>query len=436
MKSMKTDMPNRIIFLLSPRHEIAEIVSSIYFPLSKRGMYILPMVMDTKRAGEWEQIERIFKTYRISFKTLSDYPSLTALQILRKEKPCLVVTDNDLLAIHSCFVLSAHHLRIPVAVIRESTFEYKDNANFNFMFSEALSKMNQIPRLLQKNLFYIRSVASVKPAILQNIPGFIKGAVMSNFKGQVIGQHADFLLANTQEDEDFLKKNCPRARFIRAVGNPIFDKTIKTNITARSETRSSFKIPENKQLILFLSGSQVEHGTLSREEKLCANREILDVLEIFRDQTRVIIKLHPVEQNVFPLTWKEKYESFMQVTKYDLGKLIAASDIVITWPSTAILDAILARKPLIVMDFFNENVKSMTLLSLTAIREGAAHKVCDKNELLAALTDVLANRQLKVRLEESQRAFKSKYLGTVDGKSNKRIADAIREALVRKIQVD
>jgi hypothetical protein len=80
---------------------------------------------------------------------------------------------------------------------------------------------------------------------------------------------------------------------------------IKINTDDGKQTRLFFKIPENKKLIVFLSGSQVEHGLITREEKISANKSILATLSTLNNQTNVIIKLHPVEQNFFPVTWKE-----------------------------------------------------------------------------------------------------------------------------------
>jgi hypothetical protein len=77
------------------------------------------------------------------------------------------------------------------------------------MFSEALAKINQIPRHLKKNMFYTRSVAGVKPSLLKNPSRVIKEVILSNFEGKVIGQSADYLLANTEDAQYYLRKNCP-----------------------------------------------------------------------------------------------------------------------------------------------------------------------------------------------------------------------------------
>lgn len=419
---------HKIVFILSPRHELAQIVGALYTKLFQRGTLILPILTETVKTNELAQVKRIFVSHKIIFKVVSDYSLLTALQILLKEHPDMLMTDNDLLAIHSAFVLSAHHLGLPVVVIRESTYQSKVPANFNFLFSEVLAKSNQLPRLLKKNLFYIRSIACVKPSLLKNISKLFKTVVLSNFSDQVIGQFAEYILANTKEDSVFLKEHCPRARFVRAVGNPIFDKMLKTTVNTRTETRGVFGIPANKKVILFLSGSQVEHGLITQEEKIGANRAILNAMENLKEQTYIIIKMHPVERDVFSLTWKQYYNTFMTITKFDLNKLIQASDMVITWPSTAMLDVIIARKPLIVMDFFSKKVKSMTLLSQTAIEQNAAYQVHNAAELLFALSDILADGKLKEKLEKCQRLFQLTYLSTIDGKSSERIIDAIFDA--------
>jgi hypothetical protein len=416
--------------LLSPRHEIAQIAASLYHPLLKRGISLLPIVIEAGIGEEWIQVEEIFNKSKIVFKSFSEFHRLTALQILIKEKPRIIVTDNDLLGVHNAFVLSGKYLGIPVVVIRESTYNSKDSPNFHWMLTEALAKLNQIPRLMKKYLFYIRSVASVNPRVLRNISKLFKEVVLSNFQGQFIGQYADYILANTKDDADFLKKHCPKARFVRVVGNPIFDYMLKNDDIARTEILRMFKIPEDQKIVLFLSGAQVEHGIWTKEQKILANQSILNLLESISNQIHVIIKLHPMEQNLFYLTWKPDYDDFMNITKQNLNQLIQASDVVITWPSTAMLDIILAGKPLIVMDFYNQRAQgAMTLLSENAIDQGAAYEVFNTVELSEVLTDIIADGKLKEKLQECERIFSLVHLTKIDGKSNERIADCITEAI-------
>ena len=276
-------------------------------------------------------------------------------------------------------------------------------------------------------MFWSPIILSVTTKLV-NIPKLVKEVILSNFQGKFVGQYANYILANTQKDAEFLRKHCPNARFVRAVGNPIFDEMLKLDGTARKDTAHRFRVPEDKKIVLFLSGSQVEHGLWTEEQKMLANRSILDSLETLCNQIHVIIKLHPVEQNVFTLTWKQHYNDFISVTKSDISRLIQASDVVITWPSTAILNVVLARKPLIVMDFFNQRAQGITLLAEMTIDHGAAHEVFNATELREALADVIANGKLKEKLQRCERVFSLEYLGTIDGKSSERIADAIVEA--------
>ena len=420
----------KIIFLLSPRHEIAQIASSINEPLRKKGLCLLPIITETGKVGEWNQVNEIFNRSKIIYKSLSDFPLSNALEILKKEQPSLVITDNDLLGPHNAFVLAGNYLHIPIVVIRESTYLPKDLPNFGWMLTETLAKLNQLPRLLKKYLFYARSGASTNPMLLRNIPKLFKEVILSNFEGQLIGQYADYILANTQSDADFLEKNCSNVRFVRVVGNPVFDKMLKTVTVERKEILQSFKLPENKKILLFLSGAQVEHGILKKEQKILANKEILEILETFSDKISVVIKLHPIEEDLFPLTWKQEYDGFIIVTRYDLNKLIQVSDIVITWPSTAMLDVILATKPLVVMDFFSQRVQgAMTLLSENSIDEGAAYEVFDSEKLKETLSSLILNDKIRGDLVRREQIFSLRHLGIIDGKSNERIADSIIEAI-------
>jgi hypothetical protein len=115
----------------------------------------------------------------------------------------------------------------------------------------------------------------------------------------------------------------------------------------------------------------------------------------------------------------------------NLSELIIASDIVVTWFSTAMINIVIARKPLVVIDFFNER-KIGLLPSIQAIADqNAALEANNANQLQESLTLINQNSDIREKLLMSQEAFHATYLNTIDGKSIKRIVDAIKEIITR-----
>jgi hypothetical protein len=424
----------RVMFLLPPRREVAQLAKSLCSALAEHNIAVLPIIAETRR-GTYEPIDKIFSSSKIEYKKISDYGDSTAIEILLKERPNLLITDNDLLNLISPFIFSGKHVKIPTMVIRENASLLVTKINFLWTFSEIFMKLNQLPRLLKTYWFYIKSMASIKPNILNN-PLRLLIILLRGFDGQIIGQNSDYILTATSDDALFLRSVCLYARFIRPVGNPRFDLSFDIQesefLNAKSYIHQKFQIPTNKKIILFLSSSRIEHGMSTKEQVLTANRKILSVLEKLKDDAAVIIKLHPMEKNTFPLIWKPDYNYFIHVTRFDLSKLILASDLVMSWFSTALINVVTARKPLVIIDFFGDRSIDI-LLSMQAIADHrAALEASDEDELYRCISSLLRDTQLRKRLELSQETFHSTYLKTIDGNSIQRICESIREVLSKE----
>ena len=144
----------------------------------------------------------------------------------------------------------------------------------------------------------------------------------------------------------------------------------------------------------------------SVEKKKQVNNEILDLFSKFQNDAEIIIKLHPVEKNIFPLIWKPNYDEFIHVTDFDVSKLIIGSDLVVTWVSTAMVNAVLAMKPLVVIDFFNDGITGGVLLSTQAIVDnGAALMAVNSHDLYDCTKLILNDNHFVKTLQSSQDAL-------------------------------
>jgi hypothetical protein len=425
----------KALFIIPERLEFVQLVKSLFHPLLKRNISMLVILIETHETYETvlKEAEKILRIARVPFRELTDYDSKTALGILREEKPYLVVTDHDQEPIRGAFVLTARKLNISTLVLRETVATSKNYPNFRQIFILILGKLNELPRILKKYLFYYTSILVIKPIFLINIPQVIKD-FMYHLSNPTAGESADYILTNTLKEAELLKKFCPHARYIRAVGNPRFDEILNLTSSRRNKVRKEiqemFNIPPNKKIILFLSSSQVEHGMWSEKQKRTVNQQILAVLEKLQEEADIIIKLHPVERNIFPLIWKPNYDSFIHVSNFDLSKLIVASDFVISWFSTAMINVVLARKPLIAIDFFGDRAHGNILLSTQAIVDyGAALEALNANELYESLSAILRDDRLRKTLKQCQDVFHSTYLKTIDGNSINRIAETIADII-------
>jgi hypothetical protein len=416
----------KALFIFPERIEFIRLVESLSGYLLENRVSIVVLLDEHETDVLQER-----KIDGVIFRDLSDYTSKNALGILNEEMPSLIITDNDQEPIRGAFVITARKLNIPVLVLREMVMVSKPK--FDQMFFLIFRKMGELPRIFTKYFFCFKSILTIEPSYFLNVYGVFKRFI-NHLSNPTAGEFADYILTNTVEDARLLESLCSRPRFVRAIGDPRFDVIVNVGLPERrrirEEINQSFKIPPQKRIILFLSSSQVEHGMWSAEKKKEVNDEILNLLSEFQNEADIIIKLHPVEKNIFPLIWKPNYDNFIHVTNFDVSKLIIASDLVITWVSTAMVNVVLARKPLIVIDFFNDGVIGGVLLSTQAIVDhGAALKAANGPELYHCTKQLLNDNHLLETLRSRQDVFHSTYLKTIDGKSTDRISEIILEII-------
>jgi hypothetical protein len=416
----------KVLFIFPERIEFIKIVKSLSGALLKNKISIVVLLDEHETNVLLEN-----KTDGVIFKDISDYSSKNALCILNEERPSLVVTDNDQEPIRGAFVITARVLDIPILILREMVMVSKPK--FDQMFFLIFRKLGELPRLFVKYFFCFKSILAINPSYFLNSFKVFRRFIY-HLSNPTAGEFADYILTNTDEDARLLVRLCSRPRFVHAVGDPRFDDIMNVTLFERQKIREeinrSFHIPINKKIILFLSSSQVEHGMWSVEKKKQVNNEILDLFSKFQNEAEIIIKLHPVEKNIFPLIWKPNYDGFIHVTDFDVSKLIISSDLVVTWVSTAMVNAVLARKPLVVIDFFNDGITGGVLLSTQAIVDnGAALMAINSHELYDCTKLILNDNQFVETLQNRQDVFHNTYLKRIDGKSIDRIFETILEII-------
>jgi CDP-glycerol glycerophosphotransferase (TagB/SpsB family) len=427
-----SDSP-KVLFIVPERLEFVKLARSLFLPLLKKNITLEVVVIETHETylPVLNEAKEILNIANVPFRCLTEYGSKNALEILLEKKPLLVITDNDQEPERRAFVLAAKKLNLPILVLRETVASIKSHANFMKTILLIFRKLGELPRISKKYLFYYKSLLAIQPTFLINAPQ-VMNDLMHLISNPTAGELADYVCTNTVEEAQLLRKFCPQVRYIRPVGNPRFDDMLNLPEQEiekiRREIQEKFHICKNKKILLFLSSSQVEHGYWNERQKLQVNAQILASLLMFQEKLDVVIKLHPVEKNVFQQIWKPIYNDFIHVSSYDISKLILASDIVITWYSTAMVNVVLFKKPLIAIDFYGDRQHGNVLLSTKAIVEqGAALEATSVTELCDSISAILKDDELRNSLKNLQETFHKATLKTMDGYSTVRIADMIIE---------
>src|SRR3989344_1802926 len=211
-------------------------------------------------------------------------------------------------------------------------------------------------------------------------------------------------------------------------GSPRYDEYITKKPKEREKVLKKFDIPLSKKIILYAPHQfnvklTVESTQLTLEE----NKETLNKLFNATKELGLflIVKLHPSNQisieEIYRLIPDIGYKDYCIVEhgQEDLFNLIGACDIFTTFTSTTALEAMLLKKPIVTMNFFNK-VDAMHYSTY-----GCAIQSTDDETLKKAINDILEKEEVRIKLEEMSDEFIRNYCYKIDGLSSKRAAEVI-----------
>lgn len=198
--------------------------------------------------------------------------------------------------------------------------------------------------------------------------------------------------------------------------DPIYDKISSLNKKKKSD----------KTEILFITTALVEHGFWKPSmRKELVTKVVKAIKEQAGDITNLRFKIHPTAERI------EDYEEIIKpidpsirIFKHeDLSSLINESDLIITTggPSAVLLEIILLKKPLFIMNLFNENDGSIYL------KEKVVTECHNTDMLIQKIKDGSYASIDKEKID----AFMEKLLYKFDGKCGERAANHIL-SLIKK----
>ena len=198
----------------------------------------------------------------------------------------------------------------------------------------------------------------------------------------------------------------------------VYEKLAIVKQGASEENR--IKTPGTPTQILFITSPMVEHGYWKPEMRNeCVLAVIKSVKKEFGKEVYIRIKIHPVSEKLeFYRKLIESVDPNIEIIqKADLISLIAESDIIIGFGATsAYFQAMLLRKPLILVNFFNEDS-----LKNIYFREKIAIECKNTDELV----DCIRKRSSIQITDENLDNIIEKVFYKFDGKCSERAADQI-----------
>ena len=218
-------------------------------------------------------------------------------------------------------------------------------------------------------------------------------------------------------------------------GSPRYDSYITKKPKEKEKILKKFNIPKSKKIILYAPHQfniklTVESTQLTLEE----NKKTLDKLFNAAKEFGLflIIKLHPSNQisikEIYKLVPEIGYGDYCIIKhgQEDLFNLIGACDIFTTFTSTTALEAMLLKKPIVTMNFFNK-IDAMHYSTY-----GCAIQATDDETLKKAIKCILDEKEVRDKLEIMSDKFMNNYCYKLDGLSSKRVAGLI--ASMKKVE--
>jgi len=232
---------------------------------------------------------------------------------------------------------------------------------------------------------------------------------------------------------DTLKNLGVSGKRIVITGSPKFDEIMKKRV-GKEEVYGNCGFDLKKKIIFF--AAQPYGGRLFFESPLHREAILREVLKAGKElkDVQIVVKTHPVEdRGYYESMGSDRYKEIIEemgsdallikhsriLEKTDTQKLIAASDVVITFGSLCGLEGLALGKPLVIINLTDYPDY------VPFVKEGAALGVYERDKLKSVLEQVLKGDYPRKGMEK----FVKGYLYRLDGKSLERLSKVVKEML-------
>ena len=359
------------------------------------------------------------KKNEINFKDLEDYKTSNVLNILKEEKPDVILLSNDYDFIMRSFIPTAKYLKIPTVLLFGGIIDDETEKMNSYLIKNRILDISKRRKKIMYNfLFMIKNFHNAGYSY-KKLLKMIFSELITPFKYYMpFGNYGcDVIVVAGEGWANKLKRLKVKSKII-ITGHPQIDLIFNEVSNQKPIIKK-----DKKTRIILMTTPLVEHGMMDKEEwKILIKDIIKNCLKL--NNVELIIKIHPASEKI------EKYESILNEMKInlqlyqkeDLGKIISEADIVITYGvSSGTHYGIFLKKPVIVYNPFQ-----MPLDEMPFVREGMATELTD----IKKLTDMLKN--IKPIEDKKIEKFISKYLYKFDGQSGIRVSKIILELIKQR----
>ena len=385
------------------------------------------------------QPDRIDQSQKISdnmtIVDIHDYDN--AIELLQKQKPDIIFASATRSFVDYALSTASKSMGIPTSSMFWSDWYYTPTSSktqhaalsmSRFFQSSTPTDTNQSQKqpmrrgrfFMSKYLFLARTQKAAKMNLFQIISNFFM-----LLKHNLFDVATDSRFANTihfLEDEK-LQKSLIEAGFEKSTlivtGNPIFDNALQKSLEQKSPLEKS-----NKKRIHLAPSTLYEHGFWNKEQRDFAIKEIVNQIHQRNNEMSLTVKIHPSTSILSEyVSIINSIDSSIPVyQKGDIQEYLENMDLVITFQSsTAEVYAIIARKPIIICNFFQSQRD-------TLVEKGLAIECTDPSNLVKLIEQIPHNSEYDKKCDD----FIKEFLYKADGRASERICDEILKLLIKK----
>lgn len=428
----------QLIKILIPTHVTPETKSltTLFFenllPILKQhvNVHIIWFVYQPDR---FDQLQKISEN--ITMVDFHDYGN--AFELLKKLKPDIIFASATRSFVDYALSTAAKSIGIPTFSMFWSDWYYTPtnsklqhttlNVSRFFQNSTPTDTNKNKKQSMRRGRFFIKKylfLARTQHAVKMNLFEIISNFFML-LKHNLLDVGIDSRFANTihfLEDEK-LQKSLVYVGFEKSTlivtGNPIFDKALQKSL----EQKTSL-VKSNKKRILLAPSTLYEHGFWNKDQRDFAIKEIIKQIYQKNDKISIIVKIHPSTSILSEYTSIiNSIDSSISVyQKGDIQEYLENIDLVITFQSsTAEVFAIIARKPIIICNFFQSQ-------SDILVEKGLAIECIDPSNLVKLVEQIHYNSEYEKKRDD----FIKEFLYKADGRASERICDELIKLVTSK----
>jgi len=376
----------------------------------------------------------ITESFTENSQTINFHKYRDAVDAINSIKPDLIIIEGSLDFLNVAFALAGHFCKIPTVTSffrwtlsgSTSSSWVAIKSRFRIMLSQNVlgDYSSGKPNRLRTIRFFSKKFSFLISTKIHTTKNFyyVFKFIISYMGTMLFTLHpydkvisGDLNLCSTVSWVEKLIENNFDQNTLLKVGNPYFD-DIFNQIQNIKHMKTS-----DKNTILFCTEVLHEHGIISKQNEF---NLINQVLSIAKDSGYTMsLKIHPSSSSISEYKENLNFQDNVKIfQKDDILDVISKHDLVISYGgSSVVLYAICLQKPVILLKFFyDETGIEKTRFHIEGITQ-ECKTINEYQNLLEKPANIISNYNFQKFLDH--------FMGNFDGKSSRRIADAIESLL-------